>query len=247
MMKAIVYRKGKGLVFEQTPVPEPGPGQVLIQLVNTGFCGSDHTIVVHDYVPDGHILGHEVSGIVVKVGADVDGIPLGARVCVRPNYCGQCRECLTGRQVLCRTKRRSIGTGDLPGGFAQYLIAFPDMLIQIPESVDSRNAALAEVYATSLHAIKRAGVYKGSALVMGGGPIGLALVDLLGNYEFETICLSEPVAAKRDLSFKMGATHGIDPLSESLPDLTMGLTDNRGFDVIFECSGVVSNIHSSSN
>lgn len=242
MMKAVVYRKGKGLVFENIAVPEPGSDQVLVKISNTGFCGSDHSIVVLDYVPDGHIMGHEVSGLVVEKGENVDPALMGKRVSVRPNACGSCRYCLAGRPTLCQTDRRSIGTGDMQGGFAEYLLAYPNMLIEIPEEVDSQNAALAEVYATSLHAIKRAGITKGSALVMGGGPIGLTLANLLKNYEFEKIVISEPVKNKRDIAMELGATQGIDPINENLAEIAKDLTDDMGFDVIFECSGIMPNI-----
>lgn len=242
MMQAVVLRREEGLVLESLPIPVPDPDQVLIRVSDAGFCGSDHSIVENRFVTDGYILGHEVSGTVAQVGARVEGVSPGERVTVRPTCCGECLECRAGRPALCRVRRRAIGTGDMPGGFAEYLLAYPDMLIPIPEGVDSRNAALAEVFATSLHAILAAGVTGGGALVMGGGPVGLALVQLLRNRGFSPVVLSEPVASKRTLSLQMGASHTVDPTREDLVGFSGELTGGRGFEVAFECAGVGANI-----
>lgn len=246
-MKATVYRKGKGLVVEEVQTPKPGPDQVLIRISNAGFCGSDHSIIKYDYVPDGHILGHEVSGTVVEVGKSVTGAAQGDRVTVRPTFCGKCRECLSGRTPLCKVYRRSIGTGDMQGGFAEYMVAYPDMLIPIPAGADSINAAMAEVFATSLHAIRASKVSGGAALVMGCGPIGLALVHIAKNLGFNTVVASEPVEEKRGIALLLGASAAIDPLHEDLIGRSKEYTQGGGFDVIFECSGMAANIQQGIN
>lgn len=97
-----------------------------------------------------------------------------------------------GRPHLCTGGRRTIGIGDLPGGFAEYLVCFPEMLIPVPDGVDSRNAALAEAFAASLHAIRVSQAKSGSALVIGGGPIGLAMVRLLRILGYGPVAISEP-------------------------------------------------------
>ncbi|RPH49617.1 MAG: hypothetical protein EHM85_13185, partial [Desulfobacteraceae bacterium] len=129
MMKAVVYRN-EGLVFEETPKPVPKADHVLVQLANAGFCGSDHSMIVYKYVADGSILGHEVSGTVVEVGSNVDQSWIDSHVNVRPTYCGKCKYCLAGRMTLCNVNRISLGKGEFNGGFAEYLLAYPSMLIQ---------------------------------------------------------------------------------------------------------------------
>ncbi len=131
-MKAVVFRKDKGLVYEEVPDYQVAPDEVLVKVANTGFCGSDHSLVAGGLLPDGYILGHEISGVVVDKGADACGPALGTRVCIRPTYCGQCANCLGGKQHLCRVHRRTTGIGDLPGGFAEYVKVYPQMLIPIP-------------------------------------------------------------------------------------------------------------------
>ncbi len=240
-MKAVVFRKGRGLVFEDVPDYQLTPDEVLVRVANTGFCGSDHSLIAGGLVPDGYILGHEISGVVVDIGANAGGTALGQRVCIRPTYCGKCANCLSGKPHLCRVSRRTAGIGDLPGGFAEYLKVYPQMLIPVPMGVDSRNAALAETFASALHAINCTGEKTGSTLVMGGGPIGLSAVRILKILGYGPIVLFEPVKAKRDIALLYGADHVFDPGEKDLNQQVMALVP-RGFDKAFECSGVKTNV-----
>jgi len=215
---------------------------VLVKVSNTGFCGSDHSLIESGLLPDGMVLGHEVSGTVAGWGNEVCRLKEGSRVIIRPTFCGKCRECLLGKPHLCKDQRRTIGIGDLPGAFAEYVKVYPQMVIPIPEGVDSRNAALAETFASALHGIKRSGSEGGSVLVMGGGPIGLAAVKLLKLLGFGPIVLSEPVKKKTDLGKMLGADWVIDPLHENLRQKTLEWTRGIGFEAIFECAGVAENV-----
>ena len=216
--------------------------EVLVRVANTGFCGSDHSLVAGGLVPDGYILGHEISGVVVDKGAAAGGPALGTRVCIRPTYCGQCANCRGGKTHLCRVNRRTAGIGDLPGGFAQYVKVYPQMLIPIPAGVDSRNAALAETFAAALHAITCTGdKTTGCALVMGGGPIGLSAVRLLKILGYGPIVLFEPVQEKREIAILYGADHVFDPREKDLDQRVMTIVPD-GFDKAFECSGAKANV-----
>lgn len=238
MMQAAVFRQSKGLLIEEASIPEFDDDQVLVKVSNTGFCGSDHSMIKSGGLPDGTILGHEMSGIVFGVGRNVKDVAAGKRVVIRPTYCGGCIDCRSGKPYFCQNDRRTIGIGDLPGAFAEYVTVYPQMLIDIPTGVDSRNAALAEVFATSLHAIECVGRHTRSALVVGGGPIGLALVRLLKILDFYPVILSEPVKAKRELGLSLGAHQAIDPHSADLNQTAFQSTQGRGFEVVFECAGV---------
>ncbi len=240
-MKAVVFRQGLGLVYQEVPNYKIGDDEVLVRVANTGFCGSDHSLVAGGLVQDGYILGHEISAVVVEKGAAAGGPDLGTRVCIRPTYCGQCANCLSGKQQLCRINRRTAGIGDLPGGFAEYVKVYPQMLIPIPAGVDSRNAALAETFASALHAINCTGDKTGSALVMGGGPIGLSAVRILKILGYSPIVLFEPVKSKRAIAHLYGADHVFDPGEKELNSQVMTLVPG-GFSKTFECSGVTANV-----
>lgn len=241
-MKAVVYYKSKGLVIEDTAMPVIGPDEVLVKVSNTGFCGSDHSIIESGDLSDGVILGHEVSGTVVESGSHVKNVQIGMKVIIRPTYCGSCRDCKMGKPYFCQANRRLIGMGDLQGAFAEYIKVFPQMLIPVPDGVDSRNAALAEAYAASLHGIKCTGKDGGSVLVMGGGPIGLALVKLLKLKGFGPITVTEPVKKKRDLAVTFGADFAINPFNENTGLHVFECTDGIGFETVFECSGATDNL-----
>ena len=241
-MPAVVYRPDRGLVLEEIPVPDIGPDGVLIRVAHTGVCGSDHSLIKSGGLADGTILGHEVSGRVAACGREVSGIPHGQRVIVRPSACGECRDCREGRPYFCQVSRRTIGIGDMPGAFAAFVRVLPSMLIPVPDGVDARNAALAEAFAAALHGIHSVQHRGGGALVLGGGPIGLALIRLLHLMDFAPIVLSEPVAAKRELGISFGAHAAVDPFDGDMGPRVFEFTAGQGFDVVFECSGVADNI-----
>jgi 2-desacetyl-2-hydroxyethyl bacteriochlorophyllide A dehydrogenase len=236
-MKAAVFRKSKGLVIEDVPIPKPVADRVLVKVVNTGFCGSDHSLIETGIVSDGYILGHETSGTVADLGKEVEGCRPGMRVIIRPTFCGVCRDCRMGKPYFCANNRHSIGIGDLAGAFTEYISVYPQMLIRVPEGVDSRNAALAEMFAAALHGINRCRQQGGSVLVVGGGPIGLALVRLLKIIGFQPIALSEPVAEKRMIAMSLGADVIIDPSTDNLGQCVFESTAGVGFETVFECSG----------
>jgi (R,R)-butanediol dehydrogenase/meso-butanediol dehydrogenase/diacetyl reductase len=196
-------------------------------------------------LPDGIILGHEVSGTVVDIGRDVDSHFMHTRVAIRPTFCGECRDCRLGKPYFCQNNRRSIGIGDLSGGFAEYIKVVPGMLVPVPDGVDSRNAALAEAFAAAYHGIVCSGEKGGSALVLGGGPIGLALVRLLKLEGFSPVALSEPVLEKRELALNFGADMVVDPLKDDLNAFVFQNTSGVGFETVFECAGVLDNVQAS--
>jgi len=237
-MKAAVYRKDKSLVIEEVSMPELADDAVLVRVADTGFCGSDHSMIETGIAPDGYILGHETSGVVTDIGKNVSDCKTDTRVVIRPTFCGVCPDCKLGKPYFCPNNRRSIGIGDLPGAFAEYIKVYPQMLIPIPDGVDSQNAALAEAFAAALHGINCSRKEKGSALVIGGGPIGLAVVRLLKIIGFGPVVLSEPLAEKRVIAESFGVDGVIDPFSEDLGACVFNTTGGIGFETVFECSGV---------
>ncbi len=241
-MKAVVFRRARGLVFEEVAAPEPGDDGVIVKVSDTGFCGSDHSLVESGLLPDGMILGHEISGHVSAVGRNVKKEKEGTPVIIRPTFCGECLPCRGGNPHLCSNQRRTIGIGDLPGAFAEYIKVFPQMLIPIPPGVDSRNAALAETFASALHGIRRAGNPNGSALVMGGGPIGLAAVRILKLLGYAPIVLSEPLPERLNVGKASGADYWIDPTTGNLKEKALEWTGGGGFGTVLECSGIAQNI-----
>jgi threonine dehydrogenase-like Zn-dependent dehydrogenase len=133
---------------------------------------------------------------------------------------------------------------DLPGAFAEYITVFPQMLIPVPEGVDSQNAALAEAFAASLHGIASSRKHGGSVLVIGAGTIGLATIKLLKLKGFGPIVVSEPVGEKRQLAREFGVDVTVNPFAQDLSQRLFESSKGVGFETVFECSGAPESVQS---
>lgn len=180
-MRALVFRGADGMRVEQIAVPAPGPGDVLVDVVAVGICGSD----VHGFAGEtgrrsaGMVMGHEISGVVVEVGAAVHGWSVGDRVVVNPVIgCRSCAACAIGATNRC-PRRQVIGVApNVIGGFAQR-IAVPAGNLVAFDTTHGRavDGSLVEPLAVALNAVRRARVSDGDCVaVVGLGMIGLGCV-----------------------------------------------------------------------
>lgn len=221
--------------------PEPGPGQVLLRVHSCGVCGTD----VHIYhgekgsadVTPPVILGHEFSGFVEKLGPGVTDLHLGQLVTVDPNiYCGTCVPCRQGQKQMCHSMKAVGVTQD--GGFADYCLVPFAQCVQVPEGMDPELAAMAEPVACCLHGIDRAGIRPGeNVLIVGGGTIGLIMLQLARSAGAAKVVISEPVEMRRKLALSLGADGVIDPIGENLQQRLEEILDRDGADVVIECVG----------
>lgn len=168
---------GKGnLALAERAEPDPADGHVVLEVVGAGICGTDLHIADGEYATVTPVtLGHEVSGIVARIGAGVDEEWLGARVVSETYFstCGRCRFCRSGRPNLC-VDRRSIGT-HTDGAFAPLLHVPVSNLHRIPDWLDDHAAALSEPLACVCHSLHdpQSVAESDDVLVVGPGPIGL--------------------------------------------------------------------------
>jgi (R,R)-butanediol dehydrogenase/meso-butanediol dehydrogenase/diacetyl reductase len=236
-MRAVVYQGSRKLSLEERPVPEPGPGDVLVEVSHCGICGTDLHLVLEEMGRPGSIGGHEWSGRIAAVGSGVEGWREGELVVGGPSpSCGACHACLAGRPSLC-SGRGEAGMGDFQGAFAEYVRVGADELVRVPDGVGPREAALAEPLAVALHAITRSGVEpRARALVTGAGPLGLLLIAALRARGVETITASEPAPRRRERAGRVGATRLLEPEELVAPPMPFTVVDEP-FDVAFECSG----------
>ena len=239
------YFLGNG-EFETRDMPEHplAPHEVLIRVAACGVCGTD----VHIYHGDKGsaavtppvVLGHELSGTVAAVGAQVTGLRVGDHVTVDPNcYCGACHYCRIGKKQLC-TSLYAIGV-NRDGGFAEYCYAPEAQCFLLAPDVPLEFGALGEPLACCIHGIDRAQIRVGdTVLVIGGGAIGLLMVQLAKLSGASQILLSEPVAMRRDIGLQLGADAAIDPIREDLSARIRDCTGVDGVDVVIECVGNTS-------
>jgi (R,R)-butanediol dehydrogenase/meso-butanediol dehydrogenase/diacetyl reductase len=237
-MSAAVYVGDGRIAVQQVPCPEPGPGEVLVEISECGICGSDLHMVLERYAQPGAILGHEWSGIVASAPSGSGWSP-GDRVVGNPaRGCGVCRPCRRGRPSVCLNRAPADFVG-YRGAFCQYKTVAADSLIRIPDSLPTRVAALAEPTAITLHALRLSDVGPDDrVLVIGAGPVGLLLVAVLRAQGVSDITVSEPSAVRRQQALDVGATRVVTPDMLVQPPMTQPVT--APYAVVFECSGRAS-------
>lgn len=234
-MKAVFVRK-KGLVeVEDVPVPSLSAGDVLVKMEACGICGTDveKFLGVHLTPPK---LGHEVSGVVEKMGSDAVGdLRIGDRVFVHHHVpCYTCHYCRRGDHTMCETFSR---TNLDPCGLAEYF-RVPrynverGAVLKLPNDVDFDEATFIEPMACCLRGLNKVKVEKGSdVLVIGAGPTGLIITGLLRLFGAGVIISSEVSDRRLEAAGRMGAKILVNPLKEDLLDRVYEATDGRGVDL----------------
>lgn len=236
-MKAVVYRGPGQIAVEDVPVPEPGPGEMLVRVDACGICPTDLKKIEKGLLPGPRIFGHEIAGTVAALGAGTKGFSEGQRVVVHHHVpCGACFYCERRLHAQCAFyKRNGTTAGFEPsgGGYAEYVKAFDWIVergtIPIPDGVLAEEAAFVEPVNTCLKAVRKAGVSEGeSVLVVGQGPIGLLLMQL-ARWAGGEVVVSDPLAERRTLASSLGATVALGATPD-VPEEVRRLTEGRGAD-----------------
>jgi (R,R)-butanediol dehydrogenase/meso-butanediol dehydrogenase/diacetyl reductase len=216
--------------------PHVGEHQLLLRVEWAGICGSDLHLV--EVVGPGVVLGHEFVGTVQSVGAGVEGFVIGDRACAVPALgCSQCLACLSGDPVHCAGGVRVVGN-EARGAFAEYVVVSALQAVRVPDEVRTDVAALVEPLAIGVKVLGRARLQADERLlVIGAGPIGLAVVLWARQQGVGDILVSEPVASRRELALEMGATAATDPATETLVDASQREL-GRLPEVVIECAGL---------
>lgn len=239
-MRAAVLRDRQMVLRDNVPEPVPGPGQVLVGVTACGICGSDLHFAKHgdkllelgeqmQGAADGGqkldlsadvFMGHEFSAEVLEAGPDTDAPNPGTIVTSLP-------------VLLSATGFDPIFTSNTTiGGYAERMLLSAPLLLPVPNGLDPRHAALTEPMAVGLHAVNKSGVAPGEvSLVIGCGPIGLAIIAALRNRGVEHIVAADFSQARRQLAETMGAHQTIDPAHGSPFDTVKP-------PVVFEAVGV---------
>lgn len=244
-MRAAILRQAH-MVVEDLADLTPGPGQVLVEPLACGICGSDlHTVDhAHDMVeaavaagvasfaegfdPEQDlVMGHELSCRVIGLGAGVTGINEGDEFAAMPYL-----ETPEGRVIPGYDNR-------FPGGYSSQMLLSPDALLPIPNGLDPDLAALTEPMAVGLHAVNESSITPDRvALVVGAGPVGLAIIAALAAAGIEAIIASDFSPTRRGVAMQMGAHQVVDPASESLIDAWRQNSDGITPPVLYDAVGV---------
>lgn len=241
MRAAVFHAPGEKLAIEDRQRPIAEAGDLVLKVAYVGICGSDLHATEPSLFPldRGTVLGHEFSGEIVesgdpawKPGERAIGIPL------RP--CGDCRQlgaCRDGLGILC-PRNRIIGlSASAPGAYAEYVSLPAGQALRVPDGLGLREAALTEPLAVGAHAVLLAGPIVGArVLVIGAGPIGLAVAAFARFAGAREVAVSEIDPTRRQRAVHAGATVLLDPGSEEIAS-TFAAAVGGPPDVIFECVG----------
>lgn len=249
-MKSAVFYGKHDLRVEEHEKPQVGPKDVLIQVKACGVCGTDVHIYEGDKgaaaVTPPTILGHEFSGVVAEVGSEVTAYQPGDRVCIDPNcYCGSCDPCRNGAAHYCE---HMIGYGTtVNGGFAEYCAVNERQVYRLGDNTSFEQGAMTEPVACCLHGLDMCEIKPGhQVVVIGGGMIGLLMLQLAKLAGAAKIALLEPVESKREVGKKLGADICIDPIHEDVKEAlkSAGMT---WINTVIECVGRPSTIEQAIN
>jgi L-iditol 2-dehydrogenase len=217
-MKAVYVQDAFEVIVKEVDIPEIRANEVLIKVKAAGICGSDlHTYKgLHPFRKPPVIIGHELSGEVVKVGDTVTKFQVGDRVTVEPQTgCGACEHCLTGNVNYC-DNRGAPGIGNWYGAMAEYFAAPEQTVFKLPDSMDYEQGVLVEPFAVGVHAVRKANIGIGDKVaILGAGPIGLLAMAAAKAAGATTLLVTDVMDYALESSLKMGATHTLNIMNKS--------------------------------
>ena len=238
-MRAAVFEAVKSVVIKEVPIPEIGDDEVLVQVKNTGICGTDWSIYNGWYSADKlpMIPGHEFSGVIAKVGKKGNGFKEGDRVTADINMsCGHCYYCIRGDQLLCNNfTQLGIHTN---GTFAEYVKAPASLLHHLPDSLSFEEGAFIEPLSCCIHAAKAVNARIGSSIAIVGCGLGVLHARMAVLRACAPVIVIGDNTKRLQIAKQMGADYIIDirevadPVAE-----VMKLTDGRGVDYAIEAVG----------
>jgi L-idonate 5-dehydrogenase len=245
-MKAVVIHAARDLRVEEREQEAPGPGQVEVAIEAGGICGSDLHYFNHGgfgavRIREPMILGHEIAGTIRATGAGVSRLAVGDRVAISPSRpCNACLYCLQGLQNQCLNMRfygSAMPTPHIQGAFRQRLVAEEWQCHKVKDGISINEAAFAEPFSVTLHAVARAGSLLGKrVLVTGCGPIGALTIIAARVHGAREIVVTDVMDAVLKKAEQIGADRTINVATD--PERLAGYAADKGtFDVHFEASG----------
>ena len=244
-MKVARYYGASDIRIEEMPVPEPGPGEILLRVRASGICGSD---VMHWYRQGRGpvVLGHEIGAEIAAVGKGVTGYKTGDRVCASHHVpCNTCHYCRGGHDTVCDTLRR---TNFHPGGFSEYVL-LPSINVDrgvylLPKTMSYEEATFIEPLACVYRGQRTAGTKIGcSMLVIGSGISGLLHIQLAKALGAGRVIATDINSYRLDAAKRFGAD-GVIGAGEDLPDRLRTMNNGRLADIVVLTAGAEAAISS---
>lgn len=236
-MRVAQFEKPHTLNVINKPLRSLNEGEVLIKVEACGVCGTDvHIVDGTSRSTPPVVLGHEYAGIVTDVAKGTTGVAVGQRVGIDPNIsCGACFHCRRGLVHLC-SNLRALGV-DIDGGMAEYSIVPVKQTYTLPQDMAPELSVFIEPVSCAIHGIDLARIRSGdTVIILGGGSIGLIMLQLARNAGAARLIIVEPLAHKRAIAQDLGADVVLDPQATNVQSAILDLT-HVGADVVIECVG----------
>jgi D-arabinitol dehydrogenase (NADP+) len=240
-MKAVYYEAAKTWSVTDIPTPQAAPGQVRIKVHQVGVCGTDLHIHEGEFGAMFPLVpGHELVGVVDQLGEGVSRFRLGEQVTVNPNvYCGECAYCLAGRLGQC-ADMKGFGS-NFQGFFAEYVIA-DHKLVFSTEGLPTETAVFSEPTSCAMHGLESLQMRPGgSALVLGAGPTGLLLAQLIASGGASSVTVAGPSQFKLDTATRLGVDRVVlisrDDPDANIAALLAASPHGDGYDAVVEATG----------
>lgn len=237
-MRAVRLESVGSMAMRSVERSSAGPGELVIRVLAAGICGSDRHMFKGEYPTAIPVtLGHEFCGLVEEAGDGVSSFAGGELVTIDPNIaCGTCPACRRGRPNLCANLNAIGVTRD--GGFAEYVAVPCGQAFVLPSDLDPVHGAFCEPLACCIHAVDKARIRPGeSVAILGGGVIGLLMVQLARQAGAAQVILITRQLSRREAALRLGATHAFDPAASDTVALAREVT-RGGADIVIECAGV---------
>ena len=239
-MQAAVYRGPSQISVEQIPIPEIGDGEILARIYACGVCGTDLKKIEYGLVPPPRVFGHEMAGVVAKIGAGVTKFKVGDRVVAHHHCpCGKCFYCEKKLFSQCEFYRRTGTTAGFEpagGGFAEF-IRVMDWIVEsgtvlIPDHVSYEEASFLEPLNTCVRALEKAELQQGETVaIYGQGPVGLMLTQAATVFGAHVVGL-DFIDARLDIARELGAFAVFNPQRDDVTVKIANMTQGRGADLV---------------
>lgn len=229
-MKSVVIERPNEISLVVRDVPEPGPGELMIQVMASGICGTDLHIYRGEYMGSYPVIpGHEFSGLVVAVGSQITRFKVGDRVAVEPNIaCDNCVNCLNNRQNFC-LNWQAIGV-TLPGGMEEYVIV-PERAAFPIGDLPFEHGAFMEPLSCVVHGIQRAHIRLADHVaIFGAGPIGILMLQMARLQGAAHVTVLEINPGRADLASELGADRVVSSFEQLRPDT---------YDIVIDATGAI--------
>ncbi|NPE09990.1 MAG: alcohol dehydrogenase catalytic domain-containing protein, partial [Asgard group archaeon] len=239
MKQQIMIKPGK-IEFREIPIPELKDNEVLIKIMCIGVCGSDIHVYhgKHPYTSYPVTQGHEVSGMIEKVGSKITELKSGDKVTIQPQVvCGKCYSCLHGNYHIC-DELKVMGF-QTTGMASEYFVTDADRILKLPEDMSYEQGAMIEPMAVACGVFTKTNDLNGlNVIVLGAGPIGNLTAQTAKALGAKSVLITDVSDFRLEIAKKVGIDYTINPLKQNFSEEIVKAFGPDKADLIIECVGI---------